>query len=56
MSKRLIVEFVDCLEAKLGAGSEEEAGAIEVTEVRGIALFFASLWAWLKRLFGGSRD
>lgn len=55
MSKRLIGEFVDCLEAKLGAESEEEAGAIEVTEVRGIGLFFASLWAWVKRLFGGPR-
>lgn len=56
MSKRLIGEFVDCLEAKLGAGSEEEADSIEVTEVRGIGLFFASLWAWLKRLFAGARD
>lgn len=56
MSKRLIDEFVDCLEAKLGAESEEEAGAIERDEVRGISLFFSSLWAWLKRLFGGSRD
>jgi carbon monoxide dehydrogenase subunit G len=56
MSKRLIREFVDCLEAKLGAENTEQAGAIEVTDVRGIGLFFASLWAWLKRLFGGSRD
>lgn len=56
MSKRLIGEFVDCLEAKLGAGSADEAGSIEVAEVRGIGLFFASLWAWLKKLFGGSRD
>lgn len=56
MSKRLIGDFVDCLEAKLGATSEEEAGKIESDEVRGISLFFSSLWAWLKRLFGGSRD
>lgn len=56
MSKRLIGEFVDCLEAKLAAVNEEEAGAIEVAEVRGIGLFFASLWAWLKRLLGGSAD
>lgn len=55
MSKRLIGEFVDCLEAKLGASTEEEAGAIRSDDVQGIALFFASLWAWLKRLVGGSR-
>lgn len=55
MSKRLIGEFVDCLEAKLGAGNEEEADAIESGNVNGISLFFASLLAWLKRLFGGQR-
>ncbi len=56
MSKRLIGEFVDCLEAKLGAGSSEEAEGFEVGDVKGVSLFFASLWAWLKRLFGGTRD
>lgn len=56
MSKRLIGEFVDCLEAKLRAESDEEAGSIQASEVRGIGLFFGSLWDWLKRLFGGSRD
>jgi len=54
MSKRLIGEFVSCLEAKLGANSAEEATDISAGEVRGISLFFSSLWAWLKRLFGGS--
>ncbi|HZD24517.1 MAG TPA: SRPBCC family protein [Acidimicrobiia bacterium] len=54
MSKRLIGEFVTCLEGKLGATSEEEADTIQAGEVRGISLFFSSLWAWLKRLFGGS--
>lgn len=52
MSKRLIGDFVSCLEAKLGAESEEAAGEIKAAEVRGISLFFSSLWAWLKRLFG----
>jgi carbon monoxide dehydrogenase subunit G len=51
MSKRLIGEFVDCLEAKLGASTEEEADSIRAGEVRGISLFFASLWSWFKRLF-----
>lgn len=54
MSKRLISEFVDCLEAKLAAGSDDEAAAIRAGEVRGISLFLASLWSWIKRLF--SRD
>ena len=52
MSKRLISEFVDCLEAKLGAGSEDEAKTVTAGDVNAIALFFSSLWAWIKRLFG----
>jgi hypothetical protein len=52
MSRRLIEDFVSCLEAKLEATSEDEAGAIESSEVRGVSLFFASLWAWFKSLFG----
>ena len=51
MSKRLIGEFVGCLEAKLQAGSEEEARSVQAGEVRGISLFFASLWSWIKGLF-----
>ena len=51
MSKRLIGEFVDCLEAKLAATTEGEAHSIRAGEVRGISLFFASLWSWFKRLF-----
>lgn len=56
MSKRLIGDFVTCLEGKLAAASAEEAHTIRASEVRGISLFFASLWAWLKRLFGGSQE
>ena len=54
MSRRLIVEFVSCLEAKLEAETVEEAAEIKSSEVRGISLFFASLWASIKKLFGSS--
>lgn len=56
MSKRLIGDFVSCLEGKLGATSEVEADTITAGEVRGVSLFFSSLWAWIKRIFGGSRE
>jgi hypothetical protein len=52
MSKRLIGEFVDCLEAKLAAETSTAASTIEAGEVRGISLFFSALWAWIKGLFG----
>jgi len=55
MSRRLIEDFVNCLEAKLEAETEEEAASIRATEVKGLSLFFASLVAWFKGLFG-SRD
>ena len=51
MSKRLIVDFVACLEAKLEAETAEEAEAVTATEVKGISLFIAAFWAWLKGLF-----
>lgn len=56
MSSRLIGEFVTCLEAKLEATTEVEAGTITAGEVSGLSLFFSSLWArikdFLKGLFG----
>ncbi len=52
MSRRLIEDFVSCLEAKLEAGTLEEAEAIQASDVKGVSLFFASLWAWFKSLFG----
>ena len=55
MSKRLIGDFVACLEGKLSAATEAEAGSIHAKEVKGISLFFSSLWAWLKGVFGGSK-
>ena len=54
MSKRLIGDFVACLEAKLEAETEEDAEAVKASEVRGISLFFSSLWAWFKGLFRSS--
>ena len=39
MSKRLIGEFVQCLEGKLSAETASEASTIEAGEVRGISLF-----------------
>jgi hypothetical protein len=52
MSKRLIGEFVQCLEGKLGAETASEASTIEAGEVKGISLFFASFWSWFTGLFG----
>ncbi|HJQ91501.1 MAG TPA: SRPBCC family protein [Acidimicrobiia bacterium] len=52
MSKRLIGEFVQCLEGKLGAETVAEASSIEAGEVQGVSLFFASFWSWFTGLFG----
>ncbi len=55
ISKRLISEFVACLENKLAATSPEAAAAVKAdSDVNGIALFFSGLWSWLKRLLGRS--
>lgn len=51
MSQKLIEEFVSCLEAKLGASTEEEADRIEAGEVRGISLFLSTLGAAIGRFF-----
>ncbi|MFP3914099.1 MAG: SRPBCC family protein [Actinomycetota bacterium] len=51
ISKRLIGEFVECLEGKLSAPSTEAASAVRARQVNGVALFFSSLWSWIKRLF-----
>lgn len=56
MSKRLIGDFVGCLEGKLTAGTAEEAESVRAREVKGLSLFFASLWAWIKGLFRGPED
>ncbi len=55
MSRRLIGEFAECIEAKLNAESEEEAAAVTAGDVRGVSLFFSSLWSafstWVRRPF-----
>lgn len=51
MSKRLIGEFVECVEGKLAASTVEEAAQVTAGEVKGFSLFFASLLASIKRLF-----
>lgn len=56
MSKRLIGDFVQCLEGKLEAKTPEEAETFRAKEVSGISLFFSSLWSWIKGLFGGSKE
>ena len=47
MSKRLIEDFVDCLERTLATGTKEEAAPITAGEVPGIRLFFSSLFGWI---------
>lgn len=51
MSRRLIADFVQCLEASLSAATPEEAAAVAAPEVRGFRLFFSALWAWIRKLF-----
>lgn len=55
MSNRLIGEFVGCVEGKLAATTVEEAEQVQAGEVKGISLFFSSLIAWFKKLFGGGK-
>lgn len=51
MSKRLIEEFVACLEQKLAAETAEEAAEVTATEVKGISLFLSSLASWIGSFF-----
>lgn len=59
ITKRLIDEFVQCLEAKMSAETVEEAAEIEAGEVKGLSLFLSGLMSWLgellKKLFGWGR-
>ncbi|MDH3464054.1 MAG: SRPBCC family protein [Acidimicrobiia bacterium] len=59
ITKRLIDEFVECLEAKMAASTVEEAEAIQAGEVKGFTLFLSGLMSWIgkffKRLFGGGK-
>ncbi len=56
MSTRLIAEFAACLEAKLAAESAEQAHSIHAAEVKGVSLFFSSLWATIKGWFRRGGD
>lgn len=51
ISGRLINEFVECVEGKLGAATAEEAAQVKAGEVNGFAVFIQGLIAWIKKLF-----
>jgi carbon monoxide dehydrogenase subunit G len=51
MSRRLITEFVSCLEAKMTAPTSEAAAGIEAPQVKPFRLFLQSLVSWLRGLF-----
>lgn len=51
MSKRLITDFVGCLEAKMAALTETAAAEIKAGDVKPFRLFLASLAAWVRSLF-----
>lgn len=59
VSRRLINEFSACVHAKLDAETEEEAATVTAGEVKGLSLFFTSLWStftrWIKGLFSRSK-
>ncbi|MGH9197118.1 MAG: SRPBCC family protein [Acidimicrobiia bacterium] len=50
MSKRMIGDFANCLEAKMAAPTIEEAGAIEIRDVKPVTLLWQSFLAWLRRV------
>ncbi len=58
MSQRLIGDFVTCLEGKLAAPTAAAAAEVSAPDVKGISLFFSSLFSsigrFFRRLFGGS--
>ena len=60
ITKRLIDEFVACLEAKMSAETVEEAASIEAGDVRGFSLVLTGLvsrlGALLKKLLGWGRN
>ncbi len=51
ITKRLIDEFVECLEAKMAANTAEEAATIQAGEVRGVSLFLSGLMSWIGKFF-----
>ena len=55
VSSQLTKEFADCLGGKLMAATPEAAAEVRAGEVKGFSLFFKTLWARIRRLFGGSK-
>lgn len=51
MSRRLITDFVGCLESKMAAATEEEAAGFEILHVKSFRLLLASLATWFRNLF-----
>ena len=51
IADRLIGDFSSCLDAKLTAGTPEEAEAVVAKKISGASLFFSSLGSWLAGLF-----
>lgn len=57
LSKRLIADFVTCLESKMAAPTPVEAEAISAPEVKPIGLLWNSFVMWLRRVLRvGSRQ
>ncbi len=54
VSSQLTKEFANCLGAKLAASTPEEAAQVQAGDVKGFSLFFGTLWARIKRLFGSA--
>ena len=54
VSRRLIDEFSDCVQAKLDAASPEESSTIIARDIKGLTLFLTSTWStvtnWVKDL------
>ncbi len=54
ISNRLIGEFAQCLESKLGAVTAEEAALVQAGEVKGLRLFFQTLGSRIRGMFSRS--
>lgn len=51
MSKRLISEFVACVEGKLTAETAEQATKVSAGDVKGVSLLLSGLLAGIRRYF-----
>lgn len=55
ISKRLIQDFVVCLEAKLRAPTVEESEQVTAPDVNAIGVLFSGLWSWARQLVARRR-